>query len=843
MIFESQLTPYSASSVPADKNILVLAPHPDDEVFGCGGAIALHVESGCNVAVVLVTSGSIGGDPDTRVEESKKASEFLGGYSLEVWNYDDGKVSFCVELVEKIKKEIKEKKTTLIYAPSLWENHPDHKAVSLSAMEAAKEFLDCSIMFYEVGAPLRPNMLVDISSVLDKKILAMQCFASQIKNQRYDEHILSLNRYRTYTLPKSIKSAEAYEHYTQKEIQNSEISFFHSECERQKKMGISHSLKKYPPVNILVRSMNKLQLQKALHSAAMQTYKNIEIFVINASGKPHDFIPDEINGVKIHFIDSDIALERAKAANVALKNVNAEYAIFLDDDDWIAATHIEKLVNALEEDISSVLAYSDTKVVDENAKELGVFRYNLSKEHIYASNFMPIHSVLFRCSAYKQNGCRFDESFAIYEDWDFWIQLANFGEFKHVNGIGAYYVLANGGSSDAHNTHKSRDAKSQIFEKWQKKLGAKDIEFLADEATKSRELLSLKTFTKELQEENRSLKEINEQILNSRSWKLVAMFRKLKKLFSMDFSFFQKIYLRFYTKYYIEIIRKFEFGDKNYGKILHHTPFITKNGNKLCFFSHYDKDGIIDPYVVYYLEKLLSLGCDIIFVSTATTIAKDEIEKIKDICAQVILKENIGYDFGSWKTALDMSEPLLANYEKLLLCNDSVYAPVHDLQSVFLQMQERDLDAWGITESRDMGYHLQSYFLVFDKKVFQDSKFLNFWENYTTYKYKRNVIEHYEVGLSSFLIKNGYKLAAYCSMEEYMSDTYNMSHFSWKSLLIDKESPFIKIELLRDNPMMIDISEAKDIIINETNYPIELIYNHLKRVAEPNEFGLLRYLY
>ena len=842
MIFESRLIPYNVSSIPADKNILVLAPHPDDEVFGCGGAIALHVKSGCNVAVVLVTSGSIGGDIDTRVEESKKASGFLGGYSLEVWDYDDRKVSFCAELIEKIKKEIKEKNITLLYAPSLWENHPDHKAVSLSAMEAAREFLDCSVMFYEVGAPLRPNMLVDISGVLDKKISAMQCFASQIKNQRYDEHILALNRYRTYTLSKSIKSAEAYEYYTQKEIQNSTISFFKSEYERQKKLGISHSLKKYPLVNILIRSMNRVQLQKALYSAATQTYKNIEIFVVNATGKSHDFIPNEINGVKIYFIDSDIALDRAKAANIALENINAKYALFLDDDDWIAATHIEKLVNALEEDTSSVLAYSDTKVVDENAKELGVFNYDLSKEHIYASNFIPIHSVLFHCSAYKQNGCRFDESFAIYEDWDFWIQLANFGEFKHVNGVGAYYVLANGGSSDAHNVYKNRYAKSQIFEKWQKKWGAKDIEFLADEATKSRELTSFKITIEKLQDEKQSLKEINEQILNSRSWKLVAMLRKLKKLFFMDFSFFKKKYLRFYTKYYIDTVRKFEHGDKNYGKILYHTPFVSKNRDKLCFFSHYDKDGIIDPYVIYYLEKLLSLGCDIVFVSTATIITKDEIKKIKDICAQVIVKENIGYDFGSWKTALVMSEPLLANYEKLLLCNDSVYAPVYDLQSVFLQMQDRDLDAWGITESRDMGYHLQSYFLVFDKKVFQDAKFLNFWGNYTTYKYKRNVIEYYEVGLSRFMIDNGYKLAAYCPMDEYMSDTYNMSHLSWKTLITEKRSPFIKIELFRDNPMMIDLSEAKDIIAHETDYSIELIHNHLKRVAKPNKFGLLSHL-
>ncbi len=841
-MYEVQLSPYKTSSIPKDKNILVLAPHPDDEVFGCGGAIALHAESRCHITVVLVTSGSKGGNPNIREEESKKASKFLGTYTLEVWNYVDREVSFCVEFVEKIKTIIRKKDITLLYAPSPWENHPDHKAVSESAMEALRESSDCSIMFYEVGAPLRPNLLIDLSSVLDKKVSAMQCFSSQIKNQRYDEHILALNNYRTYTLPKSVKSAEAYEFYTQKEIRNYEISFYKSEYEHQKKLGISHSLKKYPLVNILIRSMNKVQLHKAIHSASIQTYKNIEIFVVNATGKSHSQVPKELNGIKIHYINSNIVLERAKSANVALQNMNAEYALFLDDDDWIVATHIEKLVDALEDSPLSILAYSDTKVVDENIKELGIFNYDLSKEHIYASNFMPIHSVLFRCSAYTLNGCRFDENLSIYEDWDFWIQLSSLGNFKHVEGIGAYYALAHGGSSDVHNRDKNRYAKSKIFEKWQKSWKTKEIEFLADEATKSRELLPLKKVLQALKDENTRLRESNEEILKSRLWKLVMMLRKLKHIFFMDFTYLKKIYLRLYTKYYIDTIRKFEYGDKNYGEILHQTPFVTKNGNKLCFFSHYDKDGIIDPYVIHYLEKLLSLGCDIIFVSAAEAIAKNELENMKNICAQVILKENIGYDFGSWKTALTSSEQLLGNYEKLILCNDSVYGPFHDLQNIFLQMQERELDVWGITESRDMGYHLQSYFLVFDKKVFQDFKFLHFWESYTIYKYKRNVIEYYEVGLSRYMLKNAYKLAAYCPMDQSMSDTYNMSHFSWKSLITDKGCPFLKIELLRDNPMMIDLSEVKDVIGNEIDYPIELISNHLKRVAKSSKFGFLSYL-
>ena len=55
---ESRLIPYTATTSVGKRRVLVLAPHPDDEVFGCGAAIAMHVAEGSAVHVVIVTDGA-----------------------------------------------------------------------------------------------------------------------------------------------------------------------------------------------------------------------------------------------------------------------------------------------------------------------------------------------------------------------------------------------------------------------------------------------------------------------------------------------------------------------------------------------------------------------------------------------------------------------------------------------------------------------------------------------------------------------------------------------------------------------------------------------------------------
>ena len=214
---EPSIYPYSAlSSIPA-RSLLIFAPHPDDEVFGCGGITALALAAGTPVEVIVVTDGGRGGDALVREQESRAAAMALAathaGHSLTFWRERDRELLPTDTLVAQMRRRMLESSAEWILAPSPYELHPDHRALCVAACRAFQQSFSAGhsarLAFYEVGQPLFPNLLVDVTPVLALKRAAMACFTSQLAQQRYDEHVLALNRFRSYTLATSVSHVEA----------------------------------------------------------------------------------------------------------------------------------------------------------------------------------------------------------------------------------------------------------------------------------------------------------------------------------------------------------------------------------------------------------------------------------------------------------------------------------------------------------------------------------------------------------------------------------------------------------------------------------------------------------
>ena len=223
MLNESELIPYHAVDRLGNGPVLVLAPHPDDEVLGCGGAIMRHIASGDKVSVVIVTDG--GGHlegaerlayVDQRRQESLAAALVMGYGEPLFWAYRDRELGeYAAEVVvAHLREAITASEAALIYAPSPFEVHPDHRTLSLATWAVARELArdlaaSTLVAFYEIGTPLGPNRLLDITTLASRKQAALACFGSQLAAQDYDRHIQALNTYRTYTLPRTVQSVEA----------------------------------------------------------------------------------------------------------------------------------------------------------------------------------------------------------------------------------------------------------------------------------------------------------------------------------------------------------------------------------------------------------------------------------------------------------------------------------------------------------------------------------------------------------------------------------------------------------------------------------------------------------
>lgn len=235
-MIESEIIPYYSVN-PVGERVLVIAPHPDDETFGCGGTIRILLEMGRYVRVIFLTSGDKG-DPENKLskriiidnskahiteyaimreKEAEKALGFLGIKEYEFLRYPDREIEkykdkiYC-EIFERIKRF----KIDTIYSPSPVELNPDHRTtarICLNIMNNANinshEFIRLKILFYEVTVPLRPNVLVEITKVMDIKESAIKNYKSQLKVNDYLGHIIALNKVRALTVGDS-KYVEAF---------------------------------------------------------------------------------------------------------------------------------------------------------------------------------------------------------------------------------------------------------------------------------------------------------------------------------------------------------------------------------------------------------------------------------------------------------------------------------------------------------------------------------------------------------------------------------------------------------------------------------------------------------
>ena len=188
-------------------NVLVIAPHPDDEAIGCGGAIRLHVDRGDRVAAVFLTSGELGLAHLPREEawrvregEAELAAGTLGVAALTFLRCPDWFLGDDVEAVAPLVRAVLEREAPdRVYLPHAGEWHPDHQA-ALPILRAALgdgRVAGPTVLAYEVWTPLGEHDHVeDITPVMIEKLRAVRCYRSQLGHFRYDRAVRGLNEYR-----------------------------------------------------------------------------------------------------------------------------------------------------------------------------------------------------------------------------------------------------------------------------------------------------------------------------------------------------------------------------------------------------------------------------------------------------------------------------------------------------------------------------------------------------------------------------------------------------------------------------------------------------------------------
>lgn len=446
---EAKRFPYESKPFEARK-VLLLAAHPDDEILGAGGTLALLAARGAAVRTTIFSRGEAWGDPAVRMGESEAAAAVLGLPAPEFLEFPDrGFDARADELKDAIARLVLDAEPDLLLCPAPSELHPDHRALARACVlliqslrvgdEALQALWGAVIAFYEVSHPVAADRLVDITAVAAKKEEAVRRFASQLDKNDFARKMMGLNAYRSYTLPKEVTHAEAFRVLPWQALQTTPLAALFPEPQ-----GAPADL---PSVGVVVRTKDRPEfLKEALQSLSAQFVPPAQVAVVNDGTVPVREVIAGFAVLNITLIEAG-GIGRGAAANRGLGALTTEFAAFLDDDDVVYPHHFQRLLETAVRSRAEAVyadALSTVQVFDpaggSYAARDRVIAYSrdFDPDYLLYDNYIPLHTLLFRRRLLDAAGL-FREDLPVFEDWEWLIRLSRLTPFLHIRELTCEY--------------------------------------------------------------------------------------------------------------------------------------------------------------------------------------------------------------------------------------------------------------------------------------------------------------------------------------------------------------------------------------------------------------------
>ena len=396
------------------RRVLVIAPHPDDEVLGCGGMLALHTDRRDAVRVIVCTDGA-GPGADRELAERRRAEctaacAELGVDDLRFLECADGKLAEDDEFAQRLAAELADYAPELVYAPSSREYHADHRAAHAAARDAARG-TPARVLFYGVNAPVRCDLLFDTTSVASRKAAALAMHASQGGDGRLAEQSAARDLANTINVDDAqVRAAECFE----------------EAAEARECVPVPAEFAGLPRATAVISSWNKIEEVRAnLVGVYSQTLPFAKVVVVdNASTDGTvDMIRKEFPCVHLVVMPHS-RYGACETFNIGFSNADTELTAILDDDIVMPSDWLAKATQRLAQEPATTAVIS-TKVVEPGMPESYKNSPEVNRER-YMSTFRGCAS-LARSKALAQAEY-YDERLFIYgNERDLTCRLQNLG--------------------------------------------------------------------------------------------------------------------------------------------------------------------------------------------------------------------------------------------------------------------------------------------------------------------------------------------------------------------------------------------------------------------------------
>lgn len=278
--------------------------------------------------------------------------------------------------------------------------------------------------------------------------------------------------------------------------------------------------------------------------------------------------------------------------------------------------------------------------------------------------------------------------------------------------------------------------------------------------------------------------------------------------------------------------------------------------NRLLIYFFYDKDGIVDGYVEYILNKMKPHINECIFVSNGE-LQPESRKKIENISEHILCRENKGFDVWAYKEAIEYyGWDNLTKFDEILFMNFTIMGPVSTFDDMFDTMDNKNIDFWGITICHEVGFdpfgvieygyiptHIQSHFIAVRKSLFQDDRFKEYWNTRPIINHYNEAVGYHEAIFTKKFADMGFKWDVYVDTRDIFDYTFYPLMYAPVKMITEKKCPVFKRKnFILDYANYLDNNNGESAVELmtylkiKTNYDTNLIWDNILRTS--NQFDI-----